>query len=79
MTNFSPLNNDYMKSVKIDELIREEREAKLCDAKIRLGQYLTLYNSFMEESLDEDTRELIINKRKRRLQVLKDAYKQLSV
>lgn len=79
MTDFSPLNTDYMKSVKIDDLIREERESRLCDAKIKLGQYLMLYNAYMEESLDNDTKELLMKKRKKRLQILKDAYKKLSV
>ena len=79
MTNLSPLNNDYMKSVKIDELIREEREARLCDAKIKLGQYLNLYTSLMEETLDEDTKDLLIEKKRRKIQILRDACTKLSV
>ena len=79
MTEFSPLNVEYMKSVKIDELIREERETRLCDAKIKLGQYLLLYNSFMEESLDDDTKELLIKKRNKKFQILKDACNKLSI
>ncbi len=79
MKDLSPLSTDYMKGVKIDELIREEREAKLCDAKIKLGQYLLLYNSLMDESLDEETKELLMKKRNKKLQILRDAYRKLSI
>ena len=79
MDMFSPLQTDYIKDVNLDELIREEREARLCDAKIRLDQYLALYDCVFEDSLEEETQELLLKKRKRKFQILKDAYNQLSV
>ncbi|MBE7705954.1 MAG: hypothetical protein E7Z91_01740 [Cyanobacteria bacterium SIG30] len=79
MDMISPLTSDYMKEVKLDELIREEREARLCDAKIKLGQYITLHDSLFEETLEEETKDLLLEKRKRKLQILRNACRKLSI
>ena len=42
-----------MEDIKLNELIQEEREARLCDAKIKLGQYIALQNALFEEIFEK--------------------------
>lgn len=79
MDTLSPITQNYMEDVNIQQLIKEEREARLCDCKIELAKFMELQNALFEEIYEEnETKDLLIRKRNK-LQILKNAYKQISV
>lgn len=75
----SPINANYMDNVGLDSLIREVRETQLCDAKNKIGQFNSLQLALMNELLEGETKHLLIQKRKRKMQELRNARKRTQI
>lgn len=73
----SPINPECMENVRFDKLLCEVHEMQLCDAKMRLEQFNALQEALINELYEGETKHLLIKKRQKRIQDLRDARKRL--